>query len=148
MEQQFRWDLRVFSTDIDRATVYVRKHRFEVGAPIHFDQDYGSVTSLEYILAAIGADIVNGMRALCHRRRVEVDRIEALVSGEVDNPLVHLGVVGEEGHPGIKKVVVKVYVGSFEAEDRVRQVWGEMLSKSPVANTFGDSLSLDLQIIT
>jgi hypothetical protein len=54
------WNLRVCATDNDRATVYAHRHQFEVGAQVHFDEQYHQITALEYVLGAIGADMVRG----------------------------------------------------------------------------------------
>jgi hypothetical protein len=142
----FVWGLRVRSAGKDRATVYVRQRRFEVGAPLQFDQEYDAVTALEHALAAIGADLVNGLRALARRRRVEVEEVEATVEGVLNNPLVHLGVVGETGHPGLETVTVKVYVRSLAPEEKVHEVWKETLEKSPLVHTFEKAAKLDLSM--
>jgi hypothetical protein len=143
------WNLRVCATSNDRATVYARRHQFEVGAPVHFDEQYHQITALEYALGAIGADIVRGLQSLARQRRVEIDNVEALVSGELNNPLTHLGVIGEEGHPGLETVRVKVYVSSAEPAGKIQQVWKEMLEKSPLVRTFQSAikLELDLQVV-
>ena len=143
----FEWELRVRSTGRGRATAYTRNHRFEVGLPLQFDSEYGDVTALEYVLGAIGADLVCGMSELARRRRVEVDSVEALVSGELNNPLTHLGVVGEEGHPGVERVRVKVYVTSPESEEEIDGIWSEMLEKSPLVQTFRPVLELELKVV-
>ncbi len=142
----FSWNLRVCAAGKDRATVYLRRHQFGVGASVQFDEEYDGITALEYVLGAIGADIVNGLRSLGRRRRVEIENVEALVSGELNNPLVHLGVVGEEGNPGMERVAIKVYVGSVESEEDVRRVWEEMLEKSPLVQTFKKALDLVLEM--
>src|SRR5258708_1750911 len=129
---RFSWNLRVRSTGRGHARAYVRTHQFEIGAPIHFDEQYDHVTALEYVLAALGADLVNGFHILARKRRVSVDHIEAVVSGEINNALTHLGVVGEEGHPGLERIVIRVYVGSEDSEERLWQVWYDMLEKSPL----------------
>ena len=75
--------------------------------------------------------------------------MEALVSGELNNPLTHLGVVGEEGHPGLETVRVKVYVSSTEVKEEIQRIWNEMLEKSPLVRTFQSAinLELDLQVV-
>ena len=143
---EFKWNLRVRTTGKGCATVYVRKHQFEVGSPVQFDKEYGGVTALEYVLGAIGADIVAGLQACSRRRRVDVDDIEAQVSGELNNALTHLGVVGEEGHPGVEKVTVKVYVSSSAPEEAVWRIWEEMLERSPLVRTFGHIARLELSM--
>jgi hypothetical protein len=93
-----------------------------VGAPVQFDAAYDAITALEYVLGAMGADVVNGFRALARKRRVEVDHVEAVVQSEINNPLTYLGVVGERGHLGLEQVSVKVYVASLAAAAEVQRV--------------------------
>jgi hypothetical protein len=83
----FAWNLRVRTAGDGRATAYVRAHQFEIGAPLHFDPQYAGVTALEHVLAALGAELVNGLLARCRRHRLRVDQVEALVGGELRNPL-------------------------------------------------------------
>ncbi|HEX5498887.1 MAG TPA: hypothetical protein VFX03_06665, partial [Thermomicrobiales bacterium] len=97
------------ATDRERATAYVRQHRFAVGAPAHFDERYDAVSAVEYVLAAIGGDLVNGFRRVARRRRLPIDDVEAVVAGRLANPLAYLGVVGETGSPGLGRVSVRVY---------------------------------------
>jgi OsmC-like protein len=145
-EPRFRWDLRVSSDADEQATVFVRRHAFAVGLPLQFDPAYGRITALEYLLGALGADLANGLRAAAHRRRLAVDRVEALVQGELDNALTHLGVVGEPGHPGVKRIAVKIFVSSFEPEAGIRSVWEETLARSPLVHTFRDAIQLELTL--
>ena len=143
MEVKHTWSLRVHSDDPGVAAVHVRRHRFDVGVPLQFDEEYAEVTALEYALGAIASDIVVGLRRLARRRRVNVDRVEALAHGEVDNPLTYLPVVGEEGHPGLTRVRLKVFVSSMDPPERVREIWDETLRTSPLVRTFQASVDLD-----
>ncbi len=104
------------------------------------------ITALEYVLGAIGADVVYGLQALARKRRVEVDHVEAVVEGELNNPLTYLGVVGESGHPGLERVSVKVYVASVAAEEEIQRVWQEMLSRSPLVRTLQPAIRLELSL--
>ena len=142
----FSWRARVRATGRGDATALVRSHRFEVGAPVQFDEQYDRVTALEYVLAALGADLVKSFQAAADRRRLALDQIEAVVTGRLDNPLVHLGVVGEAGHPGLESVAVRLFVATEADEARVRAVWDEALARSPLARTFGAAARLDLTL--
>src|ERR1043166_2554516 len=144
--ERYTWTLRVSTADKDRATVFVRQHQFAWGAPVQFDAVYDAITALEYVLGAIGADVVNGFRALARKRRVEVEHVEAVVEGELNNPLTYLGVVGESGHPGLEQVRVKVYVASLATEEEIRHVWQEMLDKSPLVRTFQPAIRFELSL--
>jgi hypothetical protein len=144
--ERYTWTLRVSTAGKDRATVFVRQHQFAVGAPVQFDAAYDSITALEYVLGAIGADVVNGLWALARKRRIEVDHVEAVVQGELNNPLTYLGVVGESGHPGLEQVSVKVYVASLATDEEIRRVWQEMLDKSPLVRTFQPAIRFELSM--
>ena len=144
-----RWTLRIARAASEaKANVFVRKHQFSVGAPIHFDDQYPWITALEYALGALGAELVNGLAELARYRRIEIDHLEAVVHGELNNPLVQAGVVGAEGHPGIEWVSVRVFVGSLEDEAVVRALWKEVLERSVLARTLKDSVRLELTMKT
>ncbi len=142
--ERFEWSLRVASAQRDRATVFARKHSFEVGVPVSFDTEYDRLTALEYVLGAFGADLVLGLQRSCRLRRLKVDTVEAVVHGELDNPAVYLGVVGEEGRPGLSRASLRVYVDTVEDESKVQDAWTEALRLSPLADTLRGSVSLEL----
>jgi len=144
--ERYTWTLRVSTARKDRATVFVRQQQFTVGAPVQFDAAYDAITALEYVLGAIGADVVHGLQALARKRRVEVDHVEAVVEGELNNPLTYLGVVGESGHPGLERVSVKVYVASIAPAEEVRRLWQEMLDRSPLVRTFQPAIRFELSL--
>jgi len=136
MEIDHRWTVRVAAGPDDGATAYARKRSFAVGAPLSFDEEYPRTTAFEHLLAAVGADLVAGLRLVARQRRLRIDQVEAVVEGSLRNPLVHLGVVGEEGDPGLDSLAVKVYVDTLEDADAVRRVWDEALARSPMMHTF------------
>jgi hypothetical protein len=144
--ERYTWTLRISAAGKDRATVFARTHQYSVGAPVQFDAMYDVITALEYVLGAIGADVVHGLQTVARKRRVEVDHVEAVVEGELNNPLTYLGVVGESGHPGLERVSVKVYVASLATEAEIRRVWQEMLDKSPLVRTFQPAIRFELSL--
>jgi uncharacterized OsmC-like protein len=144
--ERYTWTLRVSTTPLSGTTVFVRKHQFPVGVALQFDAEYDAITALEYVLGAIGADVVSGLQALARKRRVEIDQVEAVVEGELNNPLTYLGVVGESGHPGLERVCVKVYVASLAAEEEVRRVWQEVLDRSPLVRTFQPAIRFEISL--
>jgi hypothetical protein len=139
-----RFTVRVSATGKDAATVFVRKHQFVVGAPVSFDEVYERVSSLEYVLGAIGAELVNGFLSLARRRRLTIDHAEAVVHGEMSSPLFYLGVVGATGHAGLECVTIKVYVSALEDDSDVRRVWEELLERSPLVCTLRPVVRFDL----
>lgn len=140
------WITRVSSTEPGTTKVFVRTQRLLVGDPISFDSEYDGITSLELLLGALGADIAGGLQALAKRRRLEIDNVEVLVEGRLDNPLMWLDVVGEHGTTALAQAVVKVYIGTIEEDDAIEKLWQEILQKSPVIQTLNRSVELDFRM--
>jgi len=140
------WRLRISATGGGQATVYSRQHQFRIGTPLDFDRASPTLSALEYALGALGADVVNGLQLLARQRRVAIEQLEAVIVGELNNPLTYLGVIGESGHPGVEKVCIKVYVASPEEEATIQRLWQEMLARSPLVHTFQDAIRLELSL--
>jgi uncharacterized OsmC-like protein len=136
--------VRVRSSGAAAATAYARVHSFEVGSPLPFDVEEGRVTALEYVLGALGAELVNGFRAIARKRRLAIDEVEATVDGELENPLTHLGVVGETGHPGLARIWIRVHVATLEPEDVVREAWDVTLERSPLLRTMAAAAKIEV----
>jgi hypothetical protein len=141
-----RWSVRVNTGGQQVATARARAHQFEVGAALSFDEEYGAVTALEHVLGALGADLACGVQRLAKLRRLRVDQVEALVRAELENPLVHLGVVGEEGSPAIAKIAIKLYVGTIEDESAIQNLYREVRERSPLIRTLEKSVALDIEL--
>ncbi len=139
-------NLRVTSADRDVAHVAVRRERFAVGRPIEFDEKSPRIAAIEYALGALGAEVVNGLRVFASRRRVAVDAVEALISGDVEHDAVFLGVVGESGTPRIGRIHLKVFVDS-PVEDEVRRLWTDMLDKLPLVCTLRLAVPIEFELI-
>ena len=146
LAMDFEWIARVSSRERDKAHVFVRKHSFPVGSPLSFDQEYDSVTALEYVWGAIGADLVNGIKKLAKTHRLLIEDVEALVQVSLNNSLTYLGVIGETGNPGIKCINIKFYVNSNESRKRIENLWKETLSKSPLFSTLKSLVEFDLKL--
>jgi hypothetical protein len=66
--ERYTWTLRVSAAGRDRATVFARTQQFRVGASVQFDAAYDAITALEYVLGAIGADVVPGLQIVARKR--------------------------------------------------------------------------------
>jgi hypothetical protein len=144
-----RWTIRVTSSIIegDISTAYARKHSFVAGDAVSFDVEHKHVSALEYMLGAVALDITGTLRRLAKKRRLDVDALEVLVHGQLHNPMVYLGVVGESGAAGISKIEAKVYISSLEDEPVVKKLWEAMLAVAPIVNTLRSSPeSLELKL--
>ena len=91
--------LRVTAHGPAVARVSVGRRWFSVGRPVEFDDASPHLAALEYALGAVGGEVVNGLREFAHRRRLPIDAVEALVTGELQNGLAYLEVIGESGPP-------------------------------------------------
>ena len=90
---------------------------------------------------------MTGIQELAKRRRLEVEDIEAVVVGELDNPMTYLEVVGEDGHPGISNVHLKLYVSSPEREATLRGFVQQAIELLPLARTFRSLVRLELHLV-
>ena len=142
--EQYRWNARVSAKQDTSVRAYVGREQFDVSCALNFDVTRSGISALEYALAALAADVVSGVQQLAKKRRIQLDGVEASVQGVLENPLVCLGVVGEEGSPKLKQIQLKVFVSTPVASEPVNELWEEVLKRSPLASTFADLVELEL----
>jgi OsmC-like protein len=129
--------------------VYARNHSFSVGKQASLEPADSQPSAVEYLLGALGADVVSGFEAEAARRRVPIDGLEMRISGRLDNVLTHLGVIGEAGHPGFGSIEGTLYVTAGAEPDTLDAIWRVALERSPLVNTLSRAvqLSLDLRVM-
>lgn len=142
------WTLRVRGVADNQAAVYARNNSFTVGKPASFAQTDPHPSAVEYLMGALGADLVNGFQAIAHQRGVTIDALEMTLRGHLRNPLVYLGVIGEEGDPGFAEITGTLYVSAPADEETLQAIWQATLERSPIANTLkhGVELRIDLRM--
>lgn len=138
------FSVRVSGSRDGYATAFVRKHRFVVGSPVTFDEQDPQLSALDYVLGALGADLVTGLMAAARAHHLELDHAEALVRAELDDELAAVGVVGATGSPALARVQVKVYASSPADEEPLRSLWNEVLQRSPLVRTLQPVVRLEL----
>jgi hypothetical protein len=138
--------LRLTSIGRDHARAAVRHHQFAIGAPVEFDDTSPRVSALEYALGAVGGEVLNGFRAFASRRRLDIDAIEAVVTGELENVLGYLEVIGEPGRPRITTIRIKLFVAAPE-EGALRAMFDEMVNRLPLVCTLRKATGLDIELI-
>jgi hypothetical protein len=138
--------LRVTAPDPDVARVSVGRRQFSIGRPLEFDEASPRVAAIEYALGAVGGEVVNGLRAFADRRRLPIDAVEAVVTGELDNGLTYLEVAGEQGQPKIARIRVKVFVASGDTA-ATRALFEHMLDRLPLVCTLRAALALTIELI-
>ena len=140
------FSLRVTAPGPAAARVSVGRRQFSIGRPVEFDAASAHVAALEYALGAVGGEIVNGLREFARRRRLSLDAVEALVTGELQDGLAYLEVRGERGRPRIRRIAVKVFVASGD-HAATRALFDEMLERLPLVSTLRDALELDIELV-
>lgn len=145
METGITCTLRVTAPESELARVTVRQHQFLVGRPVELDAESRRIAALEYALGAVAAEVVNGLRLFAARRRLVLDAIEALVTGELQYGLAYLEVVGEPGPPTIARIRLQVFVDTPD-DDAVRKLWGEVLERLPLACTLRLAVPIEFEL--
>ena len=138
--------LRVTAPGPADARVSVGRRQFLIGRPVEFDEASPHVAALEYALGAVGGEVVNGLREFARRRRLPIDAVEALVTGELQDALAYLEVIGETGRPRIRRIAVKVFVASVD-DTATRALFDETIERLPLVATLRAALDLDVELI-
>lgn len=138
--------LRVTAPGPAIARASVGRRHFSIGRPMEFDETSPHVAALEYALGAVGGEVVNGLREFARRRRLAIDAVEALVTGELQNGLAYLEVIGESGPPRIRRIAIKVFVASVD-EQATRALFNEMIERLPLVSTLREVVDLDVELV-
>jgi hypothetical protein len=138
--------LRVTAPGPAAARVSVGRRQFSIGRPVEFDDASPHVAALEYAIGAVGGEVVNGMREFARRRRFPIDAIEALVTGELDNGLSYLEVIGETGPPRIARIAITLFVASAD-DTAARALFDEMIERLPLVSTLRAAIDLDIEFV-
>ena len=136
--------LRITASD-SVARAAVGRRQFPIGRPVEFDEASPHVSAIEYALGAVGGELVNGLREFARRRRIVIDDVEAIVTGELASGLAYLEVIGEHGRPSISRIAVKVFVSS--PDERVRSVFEDMLHCLPLLNTLRHAVDVQVDLV-
>src|SRR5215203_3415150 len=140
------FSLRVTAPDPDVARVSAGRRQFSIGKPLEFDETSPHIAAIEYALGAVGGEVVNGLRAFANRRRLPIDDVEAVVSATLEHGLTYLAVIGEQGHPRIARIHIKVFVTAPDVV-AIRTVFDHMLVPLPLVCTLRAALALTTELI-
>lgn len=141
----FVWTVRV-RTDGRANSVHARNHAFSIGDPVSYRPTDAVVSALETALGAFAADLAGTFRTLATRRRIFLDALEVAATCRLRNPLVYVGVVGEEGDPGIEAIEATLYVAADAANDEIQSIFEETLQRSPLVNTFQKAATVTVRL--
>lgn len=140
------WAVRARRIDAQDLRVYVRNHAFGVGVQASLRESDAQPSAIEYLLGALAADLIRGFEVQAARRQVAVHAAEAKLSGSLENVLVHLGVVGETGHPGLAEVTGTFYVSADAEPSVLEEIWRATLERSPLYHTLSRCAVLSLRL--
>jgi hypothetical protein len=138
--------LRVTAPDPHVARVSVGRRQFSIGRPLELDEQSPGVAAIEYALGAVGGEVVNGLRVFADRRRLAIDAVEAVVTGELEHGLTYLEVIGEQGQPRIARIHIKVFVAAGDTA-ATRTLFEHMLDRLPLVCTLRAALALTIELI-
>ncbi len=128
------------------AKAYVRNLSFSIEKQASFTSEGSFPSAVEYLLGALGGDVVNGFESQAANSGLTVEAIEFSLSGRLANPLVVLNVVGAEGSPGFQSIVGTLYVTTDAEESTVNKIWLKTLARSPLVKTLERSVDLSLRM--
>ncbi|MFN8006730.1 MAG: OsmC family protein [Terriglobia bacterium] len=143
---EYAWAVRARGRSSTEALVFARGQSFTVGGQASFRASDPHPSAVEYLLGALGADLLSGFAASASRRGLQIYETEVSISGCLNNPLVFLGVIGEKGHPGLEAITGTFYVSAEAEASCLREVWEEVLSRSPIVNTLQRAMKLELEL--
>lgn len=143
----FAWTVRVRADAHQALTAHARNHAFPIGDPLSFRPVDDLPSSLELMLGAFAADLIGTFRNLADKQRLTLDALECAVTCTLNNPLIHVGVIGETGHPGIERIEGTLYVAAEAESETLQELWEETLRRSPLYQTIKRAADLSLRLI-
>ncbi len=142
----YTWSVRVRAESKKSARVHARNHSFRVGPALSFEPSDELPSALEHLLGALASDLATTFWSYAKRRRIFVEAIELSLNCQLQNPLMHLGVLGAEGSPAIESIS-GVFYASVEAEsdEAVQSLWEQTLAASPIYSTLSRAAQIKLR---
>ena len=133
---EYEFPVRVQRTASRVPRAYGRAQSFDIGSQASLREVDDAPSAVEYVLGALGGDLVCGLERAAEGQGVSLHAIEITLNGRLDNILTHLGVIGEQGHPGLAGIDGTAYIGSDADESEIHRAWQRTLDRSPLYQTF------------
>jgi hypothetical protein len=119
----------------EQVKLYARGNMATLGKGWSFDIAEPAVTGAETMLGVLAADVLGLFVRLAKQQRIVVDEVEATLSVQLTDPLVHLGVIGAEGATSYEKFSLRAYLGTSAPEPQIRALWELALLRAPLYQT-------------
>jgi hypothetical protein len=136
----------VRSAGPNEVRVYARTQTFRVGEQASLRDDDPAPSAIECLLGALGADLLQGFCVQAARQCLVLHEVEVSLSGRLNNVLVHLGVIGEQGHAGLESVTGTLYVSADADDEAVQAAWRDTLARAPVFATLSRSVQVAVEL--
>ncbi len=97
------------------------------------------------MLGAYGACLATGFVLNATRRGITIHNLELALDSTQDNAFSFLG-INDEGHSGLDRVRVKLYVQADADEATLQEVWQHTLRTSPVGNSLTRVVDIEAEL--
>lgn len=118
-----------------RVRIVTRNLRFDAEGQTSLPAEADHPSALDLLVAALATDLLAGLRRAAARAGLALHDAELSLAARLDNPLVALGVVGEDGSPGLAALRGALYVHTEASERTLETLWGQVLAHAPVYAT-------------
>jgi TusA-related sulfurtransferase len=142
---EFRWQVRAAASPTGATRVFARNHSFEIGQPASFDTADAAPSAIEFLLGALAADLVAGLRWRASRVGIELEQLEFSLSARAADPRVFLGLV-DGGNAALGDIAGRMYVQSTAGIEQLAELWRETTSRSLIASTLAKGTQLNLEL--
>lgn len=140
------FSVRVRRAGPTEARAYARRAAFALGSQASLRPRDAHPSAVELLLGALGGDLVHGLAAEAARRGIALHGVEASLAGRLDNILVHLGVVGEEGSPALATVTGTLYAAADADRAALEPAWRAALERSPLYQTLRRCATIAIEL--
>ncbi|WP_109430972.1 sulfurtransferase TusA family protein [Sulfoacidibacillus thermotolerans] len=141
----YKWSVRIRGKEGLLAQAYARNHSFLVGQPTDFGATVDAPSGVDFLLAALGSDLVVGLKATASRSQVLLDEIECTLRASLGNVLYAIG-LEEQGSPAIEEITGVLYVASSAEEQEVRNLFVQTVARSPMYQTLQRTCRLNVRL--
>ncbi len=138
--RNYAWRLRARLTAPLETTVYCRNFTFRAGQPASFEEKDRNPSAIEYLLAALAADLTCGFAAVAAQAGLVIDELELSATATLHNILAHLGL--EDGDPSLASVELTCFASSFSDPKAIRDAWACTLQRSPLYATLSKTTAI------
>ncbi|MCI0182194.1 MAG: OsmC family protein [Acidibacillus sp.] len=141
----YTWSVRIRGAEGLHAKVYARNHSFLAGQSADFGATVDAPSGLDFVVSALGSDLVVGLKAVASRSKVVLDEVECTVRATLNNVLYAL-LLEDDGSPAIDQITVVLYVATATDELQIKQLFEKVLERSPLYQTLRKATKIDVRI--